>query len=352
MKAIVLERPRSPLTISEVAQPECAPDGAVLEVGACGVCRSDWHVWEGGWAWEAIRPALPVILGHEMSGTVVEVGDDVREVRVGDRVIVPFHFACGSCEHCHTNRSNACLHARFPGSDTDGGFAEYIAVPVADFNCIPIPDALAMETAASLGCRYMTAWRAIAVVGEARPGETGVVVGCGGLGLSMIQIGTALGMEMIAVDIDDRALARAREAGASMTLDARDGDISQAVEQLTAGGADISFDAVGRSDAAISGIRSLRSRGRHVQVGLTSADDAGAIAWPADRIVFRELQIRGSIGNSRPDYGTMLRLIERGVLRPDELLGEIFEFEDVVGILPELGRRALDGLSVARIGNA
>src|SRR5271166_82139 len=261
---------RSPIQVDEV--PVAAPraDGAVVRVEASGVCRSDWHFWNQDLEWIGLNLKLPANPGHEVGGVVEEVGRDVRTIKVGDRVTIPFHEADGTCPECRAGFQNLCDHSIAPGIQRGGGWAQYITVTAADLNCIPLPEGVDSLSAAALGCRYMTAYRAVTDRGRVQPGQWLAVQGCGGVGLSAVQIAAASNALVVAVDVEDRKLAKARDEGAAATINAlglTPVQVGEAVKDATGGGAHVSLDALGRGFTFHQSIHSLRKRGRHVQVG-------------------------------------------------------------------------------------
>ena len=197
-----------PLRVEDVPDPEPAPDGVVVRVRATGVCRSDWHGWMGH------DPAieLPHVPGHELAGEVAAAGPQVRGFAVGDRVTVPFCCGCGRCEPCRGGHTQICDRDFQPGFTAWGSFAELVALPRADLNLVRLPDALGYVEAASLGCRFMTAFAAVTEHGRVSAGDWVAVHGCGGVGLSALMVATALGAAVVAVDVDDETLALARSA--------------------------------------------------------------------------------------------------------------------------------------------
>ncbi|ADU51828.1 Alcohol dehydrogenase zinc-binding domain protein [Thermaerobacter marianensis DSM 12885] len=327
---------QQPLRVERVPDPTPGPADAVIRVAAEGICRSDWHAWMGDWSWIGLSPALPIIPGHEFSGTVEAVGREVRRLRPGDRVTVPFHEACGHCSYCLGGVPNLCDAVQIYGITQNGGYAEYVLVRNADFNCIKLPDAVDFLTAAAIGCRYMTAFHGVTKQGDVRPGQWVVVHGCGGVGLSAVQIAAAMGAQVIAVDVSEQKLAKARDEGAVATVDARHENVPQAVKDLTRGGADVSIDALGIRDTVRNSVLCLRKGGRHVQIGLTTSQERGEVELPVDVIVAQELQIYGSLGNPHPDYRALLALVERGVLKPASLVSRTVRLEEASDVLHQM----------------
>src|SRR6056297_972275 len=220
MRAAILREYGEPLAVREVPDPEPASDGVVVRVDACGVCRSDWHAWSGHGEWADDRVPRGQVLGHEPAGEVVDVGDAVDRFRPGDRVVVPFSLGDGTCPHCRRGAGNVCEDGRALGFEAaaPGAFAERVAVPAADYNLVERPEWLGATAAAALGCRYMTAYHALAERTTVGGGDAVAVHGCGGVGLSAVQIAAALGARVIAVDVDDAALSLARELGAAESV--------------------------------------------------------------------------------------------------------------------------------------
>jgi D-arabinose 1-dehydrogenase-like Zn-dependent alcohol dehydrogenase len=323
VKAVVYSGYGITPVMTQVPDPACPGDGVVLAVGATGVCRSDWHAWKGH-----DQVALPHIPGHELAGTVAQAGPGVTRWRAGDRVTVPFACGCGRCEYCRAGEAQVCPRQTQPGFTGPGSFAERVAIQSADMNLVALPESVGFVAAASLGCRFATAFRALTAHGRLGAGDWLAVHGCGGVGLSAVMIGSALGARVVAVDVVRAALDRARDLGAESVIDAtRDPDPAAAIREITQGGAQVSIDALGTPATAVSSVRSLRRRGRHVQVGLL----LGAAATPPipmDLVIAQELEIYGSHGMAARDYPPMLALVADQALRPDLLVGEVIGLED------------------------
>ena len=343
MRAVVYETFRGPLTVETVPDPSPSQDGVVIAVRANGICRSDWHGWQGH---DADIKVLPHIPGHELAGEVVSVGKDVQRWKVGSRVTVPFVLGCGRCEDCAKGNHQVCAHQYQPGFTGWGSFAEYVALPYADMNLVQIPEGLDYVSVASLGCRFATAFRGVVVQGRVRPGEWVAVHGCGGVGLSAIMIAVSMGALVIAVDVKAKALDLANSLGAIHTLDARDvPDVAQAIHDLTHGGAHVSMDALGSARTARNSILGLRRQGRHVQMGLLAGDDADP-SLPMGRVIGWELEIYGSHGLQAHAYPEMLRLIEHRVLDPSRLVTKRAALSDVPDILAGMTTFGTTGIEV------
>ena len=332
MQAVVLEEFKEPLEVQDVERPEPEPDGAVARVDGCGVCRSDWHCWQGEWDWFNYRPDPPHVLGHEPTGTIVEVGEHVTSVQEGDTVAIPFNFACGECTLCRNGRENICENHIGLGfmNEAPGAFAEEVHIPAADVNAVPLPDEIESDTAAGIGCRFMTSYHAMAHQGDVGNGEDVVVHGLGGIGLAAVHIANALGANVIGVDLMDEKLEKAEELGAVDTVNARDvDDPAKEVRDMTDGGAAVSVDALGITATCQNAVRSLGKGGRHVQIGLTTAAEEGMIPLPTDEFVAKEIEFIGSLGLQPSRYPEMLDMIRTGKLDPAALVSETIDIHQV-----------------------
>ncbi|MFL6118391.1 alcohol dehydrogenase catalytic domain-containing protein [Actinophytocola sp.] len=342
MKAVVYDDYGAVPAVTEVPAPACPPGGAVLEVRATGVCRSDWHAWRGH------DPVpLPHVPGHEWAGVVAEVGADVTLWRPGDRVTVPFVCGCGTCAYCLAGDAQVCPRQTQPGFTGPGSFAERVAIHAADTNLVALPDSVDFVTAASLGCRFATAFRAVTAHGRVGTGDWLAVHGCGGVGLSAVMIGVALGARVVAVDIAAVALDRARALGAEHVV-AATADTAATIRELTGGGATVSIDALGSPRTAAASVRCLRRRGRHVQAGLLLA---GPTPLPMDVVVAHELAIHGTHGLAAAGYPPLLAMIADGTLRPELLVGKVIGLDDAPAALAAMDHPPADaGMTVVALG--
>ena len=342
MKAAIYRQFQGPISVEILADPTPAPDGVVVAVKANGVCRSDWHGWMGHDS--DIR--LPHVPGHELAGVIAAVGSGVRKWKVGDRVTSPFVCGCGTCPECVSGNQQVCPRQEQSGFTHWGSFAEFVALRYADTNLVALPDSLDFTTAAALGCRFATAYRAVVAQARVVEGEWLAVHGCGGVGLSAVMIAAARGVQVLAIDIDDDKLAFARSIGATVTLRAdRVSDMAGAVADLTNGGAHASIDAVGGARQMRASIDSLRPLGRHVQVGLLVADESEP-AVPMARVLRHELELRGSHGLQAPVYPEMLDEIARGLLDPSRLVGRVVGLAEALDLLVSEEAFANPGVTV------
>jgi D-arabinose 1-dehydrogenase-like Zn-dependent alcohol dehydrogenase len=333
MKAAVVERYGEPLVTKEVPDPTPGPQDAVIRVEVEGICRTDWHLWRGEWEWVGLKPALPIILGHEMTGVIEAVGSEVKRHKQGERVMVPVVEGCGYCESCLSGRSNLCWTPNLPGMTHDGGYGRLAKVLNADFNLIPLPDSVSFEAASAMGCRFPTAWRAVRDQGRLKAGEWMAVQGCGGVGLSAVMIGAALGGNVIAVDIDDEKLEFAKGLGAVATVNATREKVPEAIQSITKGGAHLSIDALGVATTQLNSVHSLRRGGRHVQVGLTTFEEKGNVPLPVDLFVLFEIEFIGSVVNPTAGYPPLLALVEQGRLHPEKLVTRQVPIEEAGSVL-------------------
>ena len=343
MRAVTFDEFEGPIAVTSVSDPAPSSDGVVIAVRATGVCRSDWHGWQGH---DADIKSLPHVPGHEFAGEVIEVGRDVTKWRVGDRVTMPFVAGCGKCRECNSGSAQVCEFHFQPGFTAWGSFAEAVAVRYADFNLIRLPEELDFVTAASLGCRLATAYRAVALQGNARPGEWVAVHGCGGVGLSAVMVAAALGARPIAIDIREESLAMARRFGAEYAINAATtDDVAAAVRDLTDGGAQLSLDALGSAQTAANSLRSLRRRGRHVQVGLLAGSEFQP-RLPLELVIGRELEIYGSHGLAAADYGPLLELVVTGKIPVREMVRRTISLDEAPAALAEMGHFGGPGITV------
>lgn len=346
MRAVIFEQFKGPIEVRGVPDPAVVPGGVVLAVRSTGICRSDWHGWQG----HDKDVRLPHVPGHELAGEVLEVGSGVTSFSRGDRVTVPFVSGCGGCAPCVRGDPQVCDAQFQPGFTHWGSFAEYVALHYAEQNLVRLPDEMTYESAASLGCRFTTAYRALVQLAELRADETLVVFGCGGVGLSSIMIAKALGARAIAVDVNADKLALARSIGAEHAVDAaRERDVPGRVIELTRGGADVSIDALGSSLTLRQSIESLRKRGRHVQVGLMVAEGPES-PIPMGRVIANELVLFGSHGIAARAYPDVFELISRRAIPLDRIIGQRIGLAGVPAQLAGMGRFESLGMTLVDPG--
>lgn len=332
MHAAVLEDYGEPLDIQDVDAPDPDPEGVVVEMEACGICRSDWHGWQGDWDWLGIKPHAGQILGHEPAGRVIAVGDEVENVAEGEQITVPFNLGDGTCPQCHTGHGNVCENIMPLGfvEQAPGAFAEQLHVPAADHNAVSLPDGVSSVDMAGLGCRFMTSFHALAHRADLGGGDWVAIHGCGGVGLSAVHIASALGGNVVAVDLEDDKLDKAMALGASETVNASDiENVPGEVKAITNGGAAVSVDALGVATTCRNSVMSLQTHGQHIQVGLSTKDEGGMVELPTDLMVMQEIEFIGSLGMAPTNYDEIFRMVGDGKLDPSALVSETVGLDDV-----------------------
>ena len=340
MKALVLEAVQK-LSIQNLPEPKPAPGGAMIRVMANGVCRSDWHAWMGD-----IPRNYPMVIGHEMAGVIEEVTPGVTRFKKGDRVVVPFSGSDGTCEYCQGGMPHLCEAMEVPGRNYSGGYGEYVSVPLADRNLVQLPGEVSFRDGAALGCRFMTSFHGLVDRVKLQAGEWVVVFGCGGIGLSAINIAAALGARPIGVDLNPANLKLAEIMGAEFVINGRETNAVQAVMEITKGGAHVSVDALGIPETCVNGILSLRKAGRHLQVGLTTKKEAGYISVPIDHMVYRELQIVATLGMAPYRYAAMAPLVAGGRLTPGKMVTREIGLSEVQAVFESMTRSENTGTFV------
>jgi alcohol dehydrogenase len=342
MKAVIYRAFSKRPEVEILPDPVPRADAVVLKVMASGVCLSDWHGWQG----HDPDIELPHVPGHELAGVVEAVGETVTKWQIGDRVTVPFVGGCGRCPQCHSGNQQVCDYQFQPGFTHWGSFAEYVAIHYADENLVRLPPEMEFQTAASLGCRFATSFRAIVDQGRVSADEWVVVHGCGGVGLSAIMIACALGAKVLAVDLSDDKLAEARRLGAVACVNASSGkDIAEAIRELSQGGAHVSVDAIGSADVFCNSIDSLRKRGKHIQIGLMVGDNARP-EIPMGKVLSNELEVLGSHGMQAHRYTEMLEMISTGRLAPEKLIGRTIRLEDSIDALTSMSEFGGRGVTI------
>ena len=342
MKAAYYEAFQKPLTLENLPDPSPEENGVVIEVKATGLCRSDWHGWMG----HDPDIDLPHVPGHELAGVILEVGKQVKNWKPGARVTLPFVCGCGICGQCATGNHQVCNHQFQPGFTHWGSFAQFVAINYADVNLVRLPEEIDFVTAASLGCRFITSFRAVVAQGKTQAGQWVAVHGCGGVGLSAIMIANALGASVVAVDIDDNKLQIASSIGALATVNVNAvPNVVEAVKELSGGGVHVSVDALGHPDTCFNSVANLRKRGKHVQVGLMLGDHCHP-SVPMDQVIANELEILGSHGMQAHKFADIFRMISSGKLHPEKLVRKMITLEESLQALVEMNNFEHQGVTV------
>jgi len=341
MRATIFRSFQGPIAIEDVPEPVPNQHAAVIEVRACGICRSDWHAWMG----HDTDVALPHVPGHELSGVIAALGKSVRQFRVGQRVTVPFCCGCGSCIECRSGNTHICDNHSQPGFTHWGAFADRVLIQHADTNLVALPDSIDFVSAASLGCRFITAFRALIDQAQLKQDQWIAIHGCGGVGLSAVMIAKALGAKIIAIDVQESRLESARNFGAEAILDASKVDVVSAIREITQRGAHVSIDALGHPQTCYNSIECLAKRGRHVQVGLMLAEHARP-AIPMASVIAKELEIYGSHGMQPTHYPRIFDMIASGKLAPERLVSNTVGLEDGAKLLTQMAEFPNSGMTI------
>ncbi|MFH1749213.1 MAG: zinc-binding dehydrogenase [Planctomycetota bacterium] len=304
MKAVVFHGKDVGLKIEDIPIPPIGDDQILVKVAACGVCHTDLHYIEHG---VPTFKKPPIVLGHEASGIVEKTGADVTNVKQGQRVLIPAVLTCGHCTACRQGRENICSNMQMLGNHFDGAYAEYVAVPAKDV--LDLPESIPLEEASIIADAISTPYHAVKNRARVRPGDTVVIFGCGGVGINAVQMAAAAGGYVIAVDINARKLEWATEFGAAKTINAQEVErVDKAIKKLTGGGADIALEVIGNPRTIEQAFECVRVGGRLCVVGYTHE----AISIVAGKIMFKELEVVGSLGCRPVDYVPLIRMVEQG----------------------------------------
>lgn len=342
MKAVYYEEFQGKVVVREVSDPTVSADSVIVKLGATGLCRSDWHGWMG----HDPDIVLPHVPGHELAGTIIETGGNIKNFKVGDRVTVPFVSGCGHCPECRSGNQQVCDNQFQPGFTAWGSFAEYVEIKYADGNLVNLPYEIDFVTAASLGCRFITSFRAVIDQGKVSAGQWVAVHGCGGVGLSAINIAAGAGAKVIAVDIDDEKLELAQTLGANHTINARSvKDVPAEIIRTSGRGAHVSIDALGSQETCFNSVACLRKRGKHIQVGLMTGDHQHPVV-PMDKVVANELEMIGSHGMQAFRYEAVFEMIKSGKVQPQKMLGRTISLEEAPEALVNINKFENLGVTV------
>jgi alcohol dehydrogenase, propanol-preferring len=338
MKAAVLREPKTPLVIEDVPRPAIDAGDVLIQVEACGVCHSDLHVAEGDWKQFAGITKKPLILGHEIAGSVVEAGSAVRDLKVGDRVGVPWiYWTCGECDFCREGFENLCTRQKITGVTVDGGYAEFVKAPAT--HATRIPENLSSVEAAPLFCAGVTVYRALKQANVSR-GQRLAIFGVGGLGHLGIQIGKEMGAEVTAIDVTDDKLALAKSLGASVALNATTGNVVKQIRSQ--GSAHVVLVTSGAKAAYDTAFSCVRPTGTLLVVGLPATD----ICFPPIMMSAKEVRIQASAVGTRKDLVEMLAMGAAGKIR---CLVSTRPLEDANAVLEEMRQGKIAGRVVLKM---
>lgn len=321
MKAAIFHASNQPLKIEDWQTPAIKANEVLVKVAACGVCHTDLHYIDHG---VPTFKKPPLILGHEPSGIVAQVGSEVKNLKEGDRVLLPAVLTCGTCEFCRTGRENICQTMIMFGNNVDGAYAEYVVVPAKDV--FHLPKEISLQEGCIIADAISTPYHAVKNRGEVKGGDTVVVFGCGGVGINVVQVAAAFGGVVIAVDISDKKLEWAKTFGASYTVNPmKVENIAKEIKRLTNGGADVAFEVIGKPQTIETAFGTLRKGGRLVVVGYSAED----IKLSAAKIMYFEMEIRGSLGCRPVDYPRLIELCRIGKIKVKELVTQKFPLERI-----------------------
>jgi 6-hydroxycyclohex-1-ene-1-carbonyl-CoA dehydrogenase len=321
MKAAIFEKPNAPLRVDEWPTPEPQADEIVVKVAACGLCHTDLHYIDHG---VPTFKKPPLILGHEAAGIVSAVGAAVTDRREGDRILLPAVLTCGHCDNCRIGRENICRNMKMFGNDRDGAYAEYVTAPAKD--TFIMPESIPLVEGSIIADAISTPYHAVKNRGRVRGGDKVVVYGCGGVGLNIVQVAVAFGASVIAVDLSDDRLAAAMSLGATTTINP--GTVERpdkAIRKLTGGGADVGFEAIGNPQTMAAAFAGIKNGGRLVIVGYSNKD----VTLNAGRIMYREMEIVGSLGCRPVDYPRLIDMVQSGKIKVKELVSDRFSLDKI-----------------------
>lgn len=321
MKAMVLHGNGGGLKYEDIPTPQVGPNQILVKVAACGVCHTDLHYIEHG---VPTFKKPPIVLGHEASGTVETLGSEVQSLTTGQRVLIPAVLTCGQCQMCRLGRENICSAMTMLGNHFNGAYAEYVAVPAKDI--VPLPDTIPLEDASIIADAMSTPYHAVKNRAKVGPGDTVVIFGCGGVGINAVQFASAAGAYVIAVDINDRKLEWAKSFGAAETVNASKVErIDKEIKKRTGGGADIAMEVIGNPRTIEQAFDCVRVGGRLCVVGYTHE----AISIVAGKIMFKELEVVGSLGCRPVDYPPIIRMVEQGKVELQRLITHRFALNEL-----------------------
>lgn len=367
MRAAIFKEIGQPMEVVDIPIPQPKVGEVLVKVAACGVCHSDLHVLLG-----EIPFPTPAVLGHEISGIVVKVGEGVHRLKEGDRVVGTFILPCGYCSACQAGRDDLCENffkynrqkgvyydglTRLTKSDGSplamysmGGLAEYAVLP--ETAAYVLPPNLPLETSAILGCAVMTSYGAVTHAGQVRPGDRVAVVAVGGVGQNVVSWAKTYGArQIIAIDVEAEKLELALKLGATdVILNTPDRDVRQEVLALTNGkGVDIAFEALGRPSTVQTALQTLRQGGRLVAIGLAPGRATAEV--PITQLVRGSLTLIGSYGaRVRQDLPRMLDLTQQGAIQLEEVVTHVFDLDGVNEAYEALRQRKISGRAIVRMG--
>jgi len=323
VKAAVFLGPNQPLKIEEVPTPRPGAGEILVKVAACGVCHTDLHYIDHG---VPTFKQPPMILGHEASGTVAELGEGVTKWKPGDRVLLPAVLSCGVCRQCREGRENICDDMKMFGNHVDGAYAEYVLAPAKD--ALSLPDELPLVEASIIADAVSTPFHAVVNRARVKPGQWVAVFGCGGVGINCVQVAAAVGASVIAIDALPEKLELAKKLGAQFVINPAEvekGRFDKAIRKLIGDGVDVAFEAIGKPETIQAAYNCIRKGGLCVVIGYTNL----GVEIPASRLMFYEQALIGSLGCRPVDYPRIIEMARIGKLKVKELVTSKFPLNDI-----------------------
>ncbi len=321
MRAAVFHGAGKTLEVTEVPTPSPRRGEALVRVAGCGMCHTDLHYLDHG---VKTFKEPPIVLGHEAAGTVEAVGEGVGDRVVGKRVLIPAVLSCGRCGFCRKGRENLCDNLRMLGNHMDGAYAEFVTVPADEL--VPVPDALSLDHACVIADAVSTPYHAVKDRGRVQPGDTVAVVGCGGVGLNLIQCATVAGGRVLAIDLNKERLEVAKRLGAVEAIDPSEVQrIDKHVRRLTGGGVDVAFEAVGAPDTMQLAYGLLKRGGRLCVIGFSHEP----VPISAAKLMFYELELVGSLGCGGGEYPEILELVKAGRIQLAPIVSGTIPLTDI-----------------------
>ena len=322
MKAAVFHGPNQPLKIEVVPTPKIESNEILVKVAACGVCHTDLHYIED---YVPTFKEPPLILGHESSGIVEEVGKDVVKFKKGDRVLLPAILTCGSCHFCRTGRENICTSLIMFGNNIDGAYAEYVKAPAQA--CFQLPEEIPLKEGAIIADAISSPYHAVKWRAKVDPGDTMVVYGCGGIGINVVQIVSAVGGLVIAIDISEEKLKLAKKFGAVETINPNEVEsVVRTVKKFTGSGADIAIEAIGSPKTIEEAFECIHNGGRLCIMGYSHE----RINFIAGKIMYNEIEIVGSLGCRPIEYPTLIEMVRVGKIEIREQVTHRFALSNIM----------------------
>lgn len=321
MKAAVFYAPKEKLKVEEVPTPEPGSGELLVKVAACGLCHTDLSYIDYG---VPTFKKPPLILGHEVSGTVAALGSNVDGWEEGNPVLLPAVYGCGKCNMCRTGRENVCEEMIMFGNNIDGGYAEYVLAPAKEV--VSLPKEIPLIEGSIIADAITTPYHAVVNQGKVKPGDSVVVFGCGGVGINLVQMAVAVGAQVVAVDVMDNKLEWAKKLGAHATINSKEVErVDKEVRKLTGGGAEIGFEAIGNATVQEQTFASVRNGGRFVMVGYSPKP----MSLNAGRVMYREMEIIGSLGCRVADYPRVVELARQGKIKVKELVSSQYPLDEI-----------------------